>query len=214
MWVRHVVSRSLAGRGPRVWLAIPADGDVQNIEFVIIKDGWREADPWSKGRIYEEIKKAVKARKAKDDVFGLSKCFTASDIEEPGFLHRTLASQVKSVLGCKSAVDRIHHRCVLHTVGKPLSRFGSTFELMVVIRDVAKSLQELSELGINHQDISANNILINASPEGQESPRGLLIDPELASVPGMPDYDNELKFITGTFQFLSIDRLAENGTPH
>ncbi|EPQ50531.1 hypothetical protein GLOTRDRAFT_16671, partial [Gloeophyllum trabeum ATCC 11539] len=81
----------------------------------------------------------------------------------------------------------VHHRCVLDSVGIPLSRFSSTREAMEAIYDslLASGHERMGEKKILHRDISINNIMISAYPD-MENCKGFLIDMEYATVVGEP----------------------------
>ncbi|EPQ50008.1 hypothetical protein GLOTRDRAFT_134347 [Gloeophyllum trabeum ATCC 11539] len=197
-------SESNFGRGTRVWLAIRAEGPTD--EFVIIKDGWRDAGRWSETRIYDYIRKKL------GEIPGIARHKNGFDVDEQGYPHRTLAHRLVDALNIGPSQHRIHHRCILNSVGKPLSSFSSTYQLLEAIRDVVKGLHDLAKLGILHRDISANNIMISIDPVKENGAKGFVIDPELAFIPEMSK--KELKYLTGTIQFLSIERLQENQSDH
>ncbi|EPQ49957.1 hypothetical protein GLOTRDRAFT_134406, partial [Gloeophyllum trabeum ATCC 11539] len=192
------------GRGTRVWLAIRAEGSTD--EFVIIKDGWRDAERWSETGIYKYIREKL------GKIRGLARHKDGCDVEEPGYPHRSLAHRLAASLGIRPSQHRVHHRCILSSVGKPLSSFSSTYELLEAVRDVVKGLRDLAKQDVLHRDISANNIMISIDPAKENGAKGFLIDPELAFIPEMSK--KELKYLTGTIQFLSIERLQENQSDH
>ncbi|EPQ53859.1 hypothetical protein GLOTRDRAFT_14925, partial [Gloeophyllum trabeum ATCC 11539] len=59
----------------------------------------------------------------------------------------------------------VHHRCILRSVGIPLTRFKSTRQLLEAIRDAVEGHKAMNENGVMHRDISVNNILISADPD-------------------------------------------------
>ncbi|KAF8485564.1 hypothetical protein JB92DRAFT_1553740 [Gautieria morchelliformis] len=64
---------------------------------------------------------------------------------------------------------------VLKTYGKPLNRFATRNELLLVFHDAVLAHWQLHEVaGILHRDISLDSILIN--PGGAEGNCGILID--------------------------------------
>ncbi|EIW58065.1 uncharacterized protein TRAVEDRAFT_106533, partial [Trametes versicolor FP-101664 SS1] len=68
-------------------------------------------------------------------------------------------------------------RFVVDTVGRPLSKFGSTKELAVVLRDAIRGHQLVMERsGILHQDVSSSNILIVQEPHEHPHSQGFLHD--------------------------------------
>ncbi|EPQ50540.1 hypothetical protein GLOTRDRAFT_16945, partial [Gloeophyllum trabeum ATCC 11539] len=79
----------------------------------------------------------------------------------------------------------VHHRCVLDSVGIPLSRFSSTRQAMEAIYDCILGHESMGKKDILHRDISINNIMISAYPD-KEKCKGFLIDMEYATVVGEP----------------------------
>ncbi|KZT23535.1 hypothetical protein NEOLEDRAFT_535536 [Neolentinus lepideus HHB14362 ss-1] len=198
-------SRAMFGRGTRVWLATLADG---SSDFVIIKDTWRESTRMSDGDIYSRI------FGNNSSVFGVAKALRSVDLgQHANDFHSTLAATVNATLGVPRFVERTHYRTILKSIGKPLYLFRCTRELTEAMRDAMKGLSNMWLRGVMHRDISAYNIMINADWKEGDA-RGFLIDPELAAVSPTQD---DLTYITGTFQFMAIDRLKEhpgNHEPH
>ncbi|KAI0270559.1 hypothetical protein BC834DRAFT_841404 [Gloeopeniophorella convolvens] len=99
-----------------------------------------------------------------------------------------------------SIIPHVHYRMVLRTVGKPL-----TVRDAIVGHDVA-----FRRAKILHRDISANNILLSV-PGG----RGLLIDWDLSISVEHEPLGPQQHHRTGTWQFLSINRLMRpQASPH
>ncbi|EPQ53831.1 hypothetical protein GLOTRDRAFT_131161 [Gloeophyllum trabeum ATCC 11539] len=200
-------SRSVRGRGTRVWLAKRArrceDG------FVVIKDTWRNESRWTEGEIYGSIYKGA------ESVFGVARFYHDFDVPDP----------VSKEMPCCTAAarlneegtdltERIHHRCVLLSVGIPLDRFKSTKQLLHAIRDAVEGHRNMCSNGVLHRDISPHNIMISVYPEREMGARGFLIDPELAVVDTMPDLATELHYLTGTPPFMAIDRWVDDEADH
>ncbi|KAI0254074.1 hypothetical protein BJV78DRAFT_1359772 [Lactifluus subvellereus] len=99
----------------------------------------------------------------------------------------------------------VHYRLVLETLGQPLNTFRSTRQLCEVIRDaIVAHTVAYEKAGILHRDVSAGNILI--SGEGS----GMLIDWDLSKkVIKDADEPPRQHSRTGTWQFISIERLRE-----
>lgn len=102
--------------------------------------------------------------------------------------------------------NRIHSRTVVSTVGRPLTSFRSIRELLVAIRDAIKGHHSLLTLAhILHRDISINNIMISTAPEDADSPRGFLIDLDLAiCLDTEPTTASGAPHRTGTMEFMAI----------
>ncbi|EPQ50544.1 hypothetical protein GLOTRDRAFT_133910 [Gloeophyllum trabeum ATCC 11539] len=210
-----VTSTALLGRGTCTWLAFPVPGTVENPErsnedhFVIIKDSWRDPTRRLEGDIYDIIH-------GKDYVPGVARKRSDVDLVEPpdpnNKMHRTLAHVLNTHILDKNSPrkcpPRIHHRCILNSVGIPLSRFLCTREALEAIYDSLLGHEQMSKKDILHRDISVNNIMISAYPEVERC-KGFLIDVEYATVVGEPGSESDLREITGTIQFLSIARLRK-----
>jgi hypothetical protein len=105
--------------------------------------------------------------------------------------------------------NRIHCCLVVSPAGRPLHAYSSVKELLVVFRDAIAGHRSLLEKGkILHRDISENNIIIvGSATEG--SPKGLLIDLDLAKeLDSMPSGATHR---TGTMQFMAIEVLQGKG---
>ncbi|KAI0350409.1 hypothetical protein OH77DRAFT_1413043 [Trametes cingulata] len=82
--------------------------------------------------------------------------------------------------------ERSHVRFVIDTVGRPLSQFRSTKELVTAIRDAIKGHQLAMEYGgILHRDVSTGNILIVDQPR-QHRTKGVLHDFDYSSMTAVP----------------------------
>ncbi|EPQ53851.1 hypothetical protein GLOTRDRAFT_139909 [Gloeophyllum trabeum ATCC 11539] len=200
-------SRSIRGRGTLVWLAKRAGRSDDG--FVVIKDTWRNESRWTEGKIYRSIYKGA------ESVFGVARFYHDFDVPDP----------VSKEMPCCTAAarlneegtdltERIHHRCVLLSVGIPLDRFKSTKQLLHAIRDAVEGHRNMCSNGVLHRDISPHNIMISVYPEREMGARGFLIDPELAAVDTMPDLAKELHYLTGTLPFMAIDRWDHDDADH
>ncbi|TFK46335.1 hypothetical protein OE88DRAFT_930885 [Heliocybe sulcata] len=195
------VSRSLVGRGTRVWLATLADGS--SPDFVIIKDTWRDANRVAEGEIYQSI----------EGIPGVARLGRAVDLGrgDQSDVHTTIAKAVNEHYGAPRFVQRIHYRSIILSIGRPLDLFRSTRELTEAMRSALGGLSHMAESKIIHRDISVNNIMISTDPAAKKDAKGFVIDPELAAVPGKTD---DRSYITGTFQFLAIERLMGQPGDH
>ncbi|EPQ56817.1 hypothetical protein GLOTRDRAFT_127218 [Gloeophyllum trabeum ATCC 11539] len=136
-------SQSLFGRGTKTWLAVPATLIDSACPFgeelehaVVIKDYWRGADRLTEKEIYDRIH-------AGGHVVGVARCRTGFDVESVDDattqqIHNTCASRVNALLPEAKFCQCKHYRCVLESVGIPLTRFRSTRQLLEAVRDVVK----------------------------------------------------------------------------
>ncbi|TFK52757.1 hypothetical protein OE88DRAFT_1295075 [Heliocybe sulcata] len=205
-------SGAVLGRGTRAWLAVPVPGTVDNPErsnedhFVILKDSWREESRAPEGDVYRAIYGDA------DCAFGIARMRSSVDLYDPeddsdghDIVHTTIATWVAQYFG-RQFCHRVHHRCILDSVGVTLSRFGTTRQLMEGIRDAVEGHRNMAQRNILHRDISASNVMISAYPTSEGNAKGFLIDMDCATVLGSEGSDDELREITGTTAFLSIER--------
>lgn len=101
--------------------------------------------------------------------------------------------------------NRIHSRTIVSSVGRPLTSFRTIRELLEAFRDAIKGHHSLLTLAhILHRDISINNIMIASSPAA-DSPRGFLIDLDLAIRVGTSaSAASGAPHRTGTMEFMAI----------
>ncbi|KAI0365541.1 hypothetical protein BV20DRAFT_973090 [Pilatotrama ljubarskyi] len=82
--------------------------------------------------------------------------------------------------------ERSHVRFVVDTVGRPLSQFKTTKELVTAMRDAIKGHQlALQYGGILHRDVSTGNILIVDRPRDDRT-KGILHDYDYSSMTLVP----------------------------
>ncbi|EPS97246.1 hypothetical protein FOMPIDRAFT_1052466 [Fomitopsis schrenkii] len=76
--------------------------------------------------------------------------------------HRTICTWVRGNLGPQEAKynERSHMRLVMRTVGRPLSSFKSTKELVTAIRDAIIGHRLAFKAGMIHRDLSDGNVMI------------------------------------------------------
>ncbi|KAI5115328.1 hypothetical protein M0805_009203 [Coniferiporia weirii] len=98
----------------------------------------------------------------------------------------------------------IHYRLVLGVVGRDLTSFKSSREMLTAIMDAIEAHGKAYEAGILHRDISIGNIMIT------HDGRGMLIDWDLAKP---VDEDGGIRYgRTGTWQFISAALLQNPRT--
>ncbi|RPD56991.1 hypothetical protein L227DRAFT_479948, partial [Lentinus tigrinus ALCF2SS1-6] len=129
--------------------------------------------------------------------------------------------------------ERSHMRFVTDTLGRPLTQFCCTEELVTAVRDAILGHRlAFTRAGVLHRDISVGNILIVDKPS--EGYAGFLHDFDYASMSeDVPDESfahldgqalaeklmaamdgGNLKERTGTYYFMAISQLILSGSPH
>ncbi|KZT18171.1 hypothetical protein NEOLEDRAFT_1246569 [Neolentinus lepideus HHB14362 ss-1] len=214
------VARSIFGRATRVWIATRATHIIDDtpVTFdipgscVVIKDTWRPNDRPTEGSIYRKI------YGDQTEVFGVARYLCDYDVVDDlkDRVHRTLGGLINHIRAQKERAfeELVHHRCVLLSVGIPLSRFTSTRQLMKAIRDAIKGHRNMNAKDVLHRDISVNNIMISADVKAEHGAHGFLIDPELAAIMDIKTIRSELKAITGTYQFTAMARFLIENADH
>ncbi|XMA19891.1 hypothetical protein WAI453_012682 [Rhynchosporium graminicola] len=116
-----------------------------------------------------------------------------------------------SLTDCESETygNRVHYCLVTSPAGRPLHKYQSVRELLEALRDAIQGHRSLLEDGkILHRDISENNIIITENP-AEGTPKGRLIDLDLAKeLDSMP---SGARHRTGTMQFMAIEVLEGKG---
>ncbi|KAF9471980.1 hypothetical protein BDN70DRAFT_938537 [Pholiota conissans] len=98
----------------------------------------------------------------------------------------------------KRALRRhIHYRLVLGVVGRDLTSYRSTKELVTAMRDAMIAHDQILRAGIIHRDISVGNILII------DNGRGILIDFDLCKLFEDTKKQARASERSGTWQFMS-----------
>ncbi|KAI0327075.1 hypothetical protein GY45DRAFT_1168888 [Cubamyces sp. BRFM 1775] len=89
---------------------------------------------------------------------------TAAYEDIPHPMHQTYSLRLCDIDNAER-MERSHVRLVVNTVGRPLSRFKSTKELVMAMRDAIQGHQLATKYGrLLHRDISSGNILIVDRP--------------------------------------------------
>ncbi|PIL33442.1 hypothetical protein GSI_04064 [Ganoderma sinense ZZ0214-1] len=175
-------AHGILSRGTRCYVAVELLTDADENEtlakhFVYLKDCWRVAvdttDDDSEG-IQKEGKTLRRLNEAK--VAHVPTLVAHGDIQG-------LATQAPDVLKVHEKHRRRmksyhHYRLVVEEVGKPLSQFKNSGQLLLVMHDCLKAHSEAFQIGIIHGDISGGNILLHKDKKGDW--RGLLTDWELS----------------------------------
>ncbi|OJT05821.1 hypothetical protein TRAPUB_3316 [Trametes pubescens] len=161
------------------------------------------------------------------------------DIPYP--MHQTWSSRL-GMGPTYHANERSHMRFVMDTVGRPLSRFKTTKELVMALRDAIVGHQlAMERAGVLHRDVSSGNILIvDRVPVARPISHGVLLDYDYSSMTleppnrsmavdvipprfplfpleslGQNDPENvaDLKERTGTYYFIALDLLRSSLVP-
>ncbi|ETW77003.1 hypothetical protein HETIRDRAFT_454430 [Heterobasidion irregulare TC 32-1] len=202
----HWQSGSPFGRATDGYIAY----DITRQKLVYLKNSWRYLEDGieKEGATYRHLERS--------GVTGISTLICSQDIL--GQDTRTHEYSSKEWFCKTTNPPRRHrlHRLVLGDIGRPLSQFRSSKELVSAMHDGMKAHDLAFRLAhVRHGDLSAGNILIS------DSGKGILIDWDLAMV--LPDVDDQgvdtqgstTKWQTGTWQFISAARLMDpNSTRH
>ncbi|KAI0738832.1 hypothetical protein C8Q80DRAFT_1241168 [Daedaleopsis nitida] len=194
----HFLAAGVQGRGTRGYVALPlkSDGTLGDC-FVYLKDAWRVNHP--------TIQKEGTTLKHLNDN-GVRYIPTL-------LCHGDLPSQVtESPERWKQLhpgntpcplKEHQHYRIVVKEVGKPLSHFKNSSQLVIALFHCVLAHQDAFELaGFIHRDISAGNILLYYNEETGFW-QGILTDWELAQDVTKTEVRQTSR--TGTWQFMSAN---------
>ncbi|KAF9231547.1 hypothetical protein BU15DRAFT_55980, partial [Melanogaster broomeanus] len=171
-------SRSIIGRTTRtlpVWFVPPQPADEQH-HAVYLKDCWRFISFGHDVQPEHEIYEMLNSK----GIPNIPTSVCGGDVEGPGSKTDTHTLVDTPWLCVELKVTPfIHYRLVLDVVGRPLTSFRCTKELVGGVLDAMKAHWSAYEvLQLLHRDISPGNIILT------EDGRGLLIDWELAKTVG------------------------------
>ncbi|ESK81291.1 other 1 protein kinase [Moniliophthora roreri MCA 2997] len=181
------------GRSTRGFLVIDVEGNI-----VYLKDTWRiDAEGMSReGDIYAQLHRK--------NVPHILHVVAHGDVPQ----QKTVAKSYFPYLfeDEEPSPPYQHYYIAFREVGRPLTNFVTTYELVNAVKDAIKAHQvAYDEARILHRDISAGNILISADGKS-----GFLIDWEFST----PVRDRETPLEherTGTWQFMSANLLLGKG---
>ncbi|KAF9520319.1 hypothetical protein BS47DRAFT_1335924 [Hydnum rufescens UP504] len=185
------IQQSPFGRATRGMRGI----DLSNGKQLYLKDYWRPdaAGIEKEGVIYDVLhKKGVR---------NIASFYCGNDVAG-----QTTRTQDHS----SGSVEKFqHYRMALGDVGRPLTSFRSSRELVNAIADAMEGHQDAFErANILHRDISVGNILI------KDDGRGMLIDWDLSVNNSDPVSAARRMKRTGTWQFISISLLLNTSRRH
>ncbi|KAH7920142.1 hypothetical protein BV22DRAFT_1040188 [Leucogyrophana mollusca] len=182
-------SRSLIGRSTRT---LPVF-DLRSKRVVFLKDTWRVAvdDIDKEGDTYRKLHRHKVPHIAPFD--------RGNDVGGIGGITVT-QQMVEEAWACKpqwEVTGHIHYRMVLGVVGRVLTTFNCTFELVSGMSDAIEAHKYAYESAkVLHRDVSAGNIILTASD-------ALLIDWDLSKDTDLLKNQRRRRDRTGTWQFMS-----------
>ncbi|TFK55665.1 hypothetical protein OE88DRAFT_1652083 [Heliocybe sulcata] len=212
----HFVAYGMTGRGTRGYIAM----DIETKQLCYLKDCWRIS---LEGIEREgDVLRTLHASGAKY----VPTLICDGDVCSCGHPESVDAAYPQSMLTDtlwegdpyekNPLKSHIHYRMAVQEIGKPLSTFENSRELVRVIRLAIKAHRDAyQKAGVLHRDISAGNILINVTraEDGEWKVGALLNDWDLSKnihklgSPRQPDR-------TGTWEFMSIALLQDCGKVH
>ncbi|KAH9895302.1 hypothetical protein C8Q73DRAFT_646034 [Cubamyces lactineus] len=175
----------------------------------VLKESWRQVIRIPEQKFYQRLTDTIPA----DEWYGLPKLLhggdlgvrdddllagmpgssapstssspTCEDIPHP--MHQTFSLRLCGVANAKY-MERSHVRFVVDIVGRPLSRFKSTKELVMAMRDAIRGHKLASAYGgVLHRDVSSGNILIVDRPIPEHPDcKGVLHDFDYSSMTATP----------------------------
>ncbi|KAI0648622.1 hypothetical protein C8Q79DRAFT_904359 [Trametes meyenii] len=131
------------------------------------------------------------------------------DIPYP--MHQTWSWRLTNGENCR-VYERSHVRFMVDTVGRPLSRFKSTRELVTAMRDAIRGHRLAMERGgILHRDVSSGNILIVDRPRRNHPCTGILHDFDYSSMTlSPPEVGNPAELENSLLYPLELSSEIEN----
>ncbi|KAI0324059.1 hypothetical protein GY45DRAFT_1263584 [Cubamyces sp. BRFM 1775] len=161
------VNARLFSRSTMVWMGVEYSEDDDNaseLELRIIKEAWRQVIRIPESKFYNRLHEAI----PEGEWTGLPRLVGGGDLG---------VREVDEWEKMSAAADSSH------TVGRPLSRFRSTRELVAAIDDAIRGHQLAMERGgILHRDVSSGNILIVDTPPPTHRCAGILHDFDYSSM--------------------------------
>ncbi|EIW58068.1 uncharacterized protein TRAVEDRAFT_21480 [Trametes versicolor FP-101664 SS1] len=176
------VNARLFSRSTMVWLGIEdarfcngesnAETD-EHVELRVIKEAWRQVIRIPEQKFYTRLKEEI----PDEERIGLPDLLCGGDLGERDVKRWEAACAAK----------------VWYTVGRPLSCFKTTKELVMALRDAIVGHQlAMKRAGVSHRDISSGNVLIvDHLPVTRPLSYGVLLDYDYSSMTLVPPDDFE-----------------------
>ncbi|KAJ7693346.1 hypothetical protein B0H17DRAFT_1330452 [Mycena rosella] len=202
-------SKGLFCRGTRVDRVLIEDGEAP-AEIHVLKDAWQQACRRPESDFYAVIRDYVheKHREAHPGdplpvelPVGLNTCLGSYNLGDRHPSHRTITAALRK--DGHSLQDRVHNRTVSKHAGFALEGYLSTEALVQALKDAIEGHRIALEAGVLHRDVSVGNILI-----GHAAFLGFKLFPNAI----VTELDKNLKDMTGTYPYLSIDLLEARQT--
>ncbi|EEB92357.1 hypothetical protein MPER_09147 [Moniliophthora perniciosa FA553] len=176
--------------------------DCQRHKIVLLKDTWRVEGYEKEGGIYRLLHA--------NGVRNIARFLTAGDV--PGDYQRCGKTFEHSALDNIKCRTHYHYRLVLDTLGKPLTQFACTWEMVnAVYCGVIAHQDAVLKAGVLHRDVSVGNILI---VNENDTRRGILIDWELSKRIDRETTEARSFERTGTWPFISVRILTGVSLKH
>ncbi|KAF9556875.1 hypothetical protein CPC08DRAFT_598552, partial [Agrocybe pediades] len=155
---------TIQGRGSVCWHVVDRNGT-----SMVVKDAWRHRDRMPETEYLCQIRGLDGVTQMVAYENGLSAWQTREK-----YFKELILDEDRPV-----SHDRCFSRVVLENSGKSLELFDSAIEVLYAFYDAIRGHENLWKMGILHQDISMNNILIGL-PGCAPGCRGTLIDLDMA----------------------------------
>ncbi|RPD57772.1 hypothetical protein L226DRAFT_163652 [Lentinus tigrinus ALCF2SS1-7] len=194
----HYLASGVLGRGTRCYIAQEVLKDDQGQfklgAFMHMKDAWRVK--------HDEIEKEGTTLKTlnENNVPHVPTLVCHGDLPDQLTVSRAKWMEFNPGQDYYPIKEHQHYRIVVQEIGKPLSQFKNSRELVRALADVVQAHEAAYNCGFIHRDLSGGNILLCIDSKGNW--RGLLTDWELAKNILTTSHERQTER-TGTWQFMS-----------
>ncbi|PIL33441.1 hypothetical protein GSI_04063 [Ganoderma sinense ZZ0214-1] len=200
----------IRGRGTRCYIAVELlEREHQwelDTKFVYLKDCWRVLDGGADGPAMDIRQEGITLQKLNDaQVEHVPTLVAHGDIKDQTTQAPAAWKKVNDKHKCRLKTHR-HYRLIVKEIGKPLSEFENSGQLLRVLYDCVRAHRDAMAIEIIHRDISGGNILLYKNEKGTW--RGLLTDWELSKDTSIHSNPRQVGR-TGTLQF-SAARVLDN----
>ncbi|EPT00613.1 hypothetical protein FOMPIDRAFT_1049643 [Fomitopsis schrenkii] len=164
----------LLSRASTVWEAFALNGNGEATgKRVVIKEAWQYTSMPSEITFYHDLQEAAAASAesgTKPSLSGIVRLEGCNDLgarEVETFARGTPRPGYRT-MRCEGS--RVHERSfvrmVFGTIGTPLYRFKSTYEVACALRDAIEGHRQAYQLGLIHRDISVGNVMMERKADG------------------------------------------------